>query len=106
MNKIVKYSKDKIILDVTLEKKLKKYLELEKELKPILTEIKSETIDIMNKTDNKIMKTSLGIIFKFKSGYTKTSLNTTALKENDFDIYKEYLETSTVSDSVNISLSK
>ena len=37
MNKIVKYSKDKIILDVTLEKKLKKYLELEKELKPLLT---------------------------------------------------------------------
>ena len=106
MNKIVKYSKDKIILDVTLEKKLKKYLELEKELKPLLTEIKSETIDIMNKTDNTIMKTSLGIIFKLKNGYTKTALDTTALKENDFDVYKEYLKTRTVGDSVNISLSK
>lgn len=106
MSKIVKYSKDKIILDVTLEKKLKKYLELEKELKPLLTEIKNETIDIMNKTDNTIMKTSLGIIFKLKNGYTKTSLDTTALKEHDFDIYKEYLKTSQVSDSVNISLSK
>lgn len=106
MKKIVKYSKDKIILDITLEKKLKKYLELEKELKPLLTEIKNETIDIMNKTDNTVMKTSLGIMFKLKNGYTKTSLDTTALKENDFDTYKEYLKTSQVSDSVNISLSK
>lgn len=106
MSKIVKYSKDKIILDVTLEKKLKKYLELEKELKPLLTEIKNETIDIMNKTNNRTMKTSLGIIFKLKNGYTKTSLDTGALKIQDFDIYKEYLKTSYVDDTVSISLSK
>lgn len=106
MNKIVKYSKDKVIIDVTLDKKIRKYLQLQDELKPILSEIKEEVMNIMEKTGNLNMSTSLGTKFKFKNGYTKSSIDTTALKNDDFDTYKKYLSTSDVKPSVSITLNK
>lgn len=106
MNKLVRYSKDKVIIDVTLDKKIRKFLQLQDELKPILSEIKEELVDIMEKTGNLNMSTSLGTKFKFKNGYTKSCIDTTALKNDNFDTYKKYLSTSIVSPTVSITLNK
>lgn len=104
MKKIVRYSKDKVIIDVTLDKKIRKYLQLQNELKPILQQIKKETVSIMEKTGHNTMYTDSGTTFKFKKGYVKSSFDLGRLKEEDFDTYTAYLGVTDVNPSVNISL--
>lgn len=101
----VRYSKNKIILDSDIENKIKEYLNLASELDKILkTELKPQVLNIMEHTGNKEMQTKNGIVFKYKNGYVKTSLDTNLLKNDNFKLYTKYLKTSNVSPSVNIEV--
>lgn len=105
--KIVHYSKDKIYIDNEITKeyiKLKKQQEkIESKLKPIEKQLKEELINTMEKLGKKDFSYN-GINGKLKSGYNKTSFDSSKLKEDDLKLYSQYLKTSYVNSSLSITI--
>ena len=116
--KIVHYSKDKIYIDNEITKeyiKLKKQQEkIENKLKPIEKQLKDELINTMEKLGKKDFSYN-GINGKLKSGYNKTSFDSSKfdvnlgkvlekLKEDDLKLYSQYLKTSYVNSSISITV--
>lgn len=105
--KIVHYSKDKIYIDNEITKeyiKLKKQQEkIESKLKPIEKQLKDELINTMEKLGKKDFSYN-GINGKLKSGYNKTSFDSSKLKKDDLKLYSQYLKTSYVNSSISITI--
>lgn len=105
--KIVHYSKDKIYIDNEITKeyiKLKKQQEkIENKLKPIEKQLKDELINTMEKLGKKDFSYN-GINGKLKSGYNKTSFDSSKLKKDDLKLYSQYLKTSYVNSSISITI--
>ena len=105
--KIVHYSKDKIYIDNEITKeyiKLKKQQEkIESKLKPIEKQLKEELINTMEKLGKKDFSYN-GINGKLKSGYNKTSFDSSKLKKDDLELYSQYLKTSYVNSSISITV--
>lgn len=105
--KIVHYSKDKIYIDSEITKeyiKLKKQQEkIENKLAPIEKQLKEELINTMEKLGKKDFSYN-GINGKLKSGYNKTSFDSSKLKKDDLKLYSQYLKTSYVNSSLSITI--
>lgn len=105
--KIVHYSKDKIYIDNEITKeyiKLKKQQEkIENKLAPIEKQLKEELINTMEKLGKKDFSYN-GINGKLKSGYNKTSFDSSKLKKDDLKLYSQYLKTSYVNSSLSITI--
>lgn len=105
--KIVHYSKDKIYIDNEITKeyiKLKKQQEkIESKLAPIEKQLKDELINTMEKLGKKDFSYN-GINGKLKSGYNKTSFDSSKLKKDDLNLYSQYLKTSYVNSSISITI--
>ena len=105
--KIVHYSKDKIYIDNEITKeyiKLKKQQEkIESKLAPIEKQLKDELIDTMEKLGKKDFSYN-GINGKLKSGYNKTSFDSSKLKKDDLKLYSQYLKISYVNSSISITV--
>ena len=105
--KIVHYSKDKIYIDNEITKeyiKLKKQQEkIESKLAPIEKQLKNELINTMEKLGKKDFSYN-GINGKLKSGYNKTSFDSSKLKKDDLNLYSQYLKTSYVNSSISITI--
>ena len=81
----------------------KEISKLEKKLKPIETQLKEELKNVMEKVGaNKY--TTNGIVASITSGYVKSSLDTNALKTNDFELYSKYLKTTNVASSIKLGV--
>ena len=107
--KIVHYSKvnNKIKIE---EDTLKEYIKLtkeisklEKKLKPIESQLKEELKKAMEEIGTNKYNGN-GIVASITSGYVKSSLDTNALKTNDFELYSKYLKTTNVASSIKLGV--
>lgn len=107
MKKIVHRTKNVITID---SDSAKKYIELvtkintlKKELEPIETQLKNELMNSMEEIDVTNVKSN-GIIASFKKAYTQNKFDTTRLKQENIDVYNEYLKETNVSASVTLKV--
>lgn len=107
MKKIVHRTKNVITID---SDSAKKYIELvtkintlKKELEPIETQLKNELMNNMEEIDVTNVKSN-GIIASFKKAYTQNKFDTTRLKQENIDVYNEYLKETNVSASVTLKV--
>lgn len=107
--KIVHYSKvnNKIKIE---EETLKEYIKLtkeisklEKKLKPIESQLKEELKNAMEEIGTNKYNED-GIVASITSAYIKSSLDTNALKTNDFELYCKYLKTTDVASSIKLGV--
>lgn len=107
MKKIVHRTKNVITID---SDSAKKYIELvtkintlKKELEPIETQLKNELMNSMEEIDVTNVKSN-GINASFKKAYTQNKFDTTRLKQENIDVYNEYLKETNVSASVTLKV--
>lgn len=105
--KIIKYSGEKIKTDV---EKINRYKELKlqmaelmQELDPLEEQIKNELKDYMSTNHKKSIKLN-GLAITYRPEYTRTMLDSKALKENDIETYNEYAYEQIMSCCVMIKL--
>jgi uncharacterized protein YlxW (UPF0749 family) len=107
--KIVHYNKENIFIDTDVSKKyidlVNKIEKLQKELKPLETQLETELMTVMTKLGKKEVINS-GIVAKIKDAYIRNSLDTTRLKEEDIETYKKYLKSTEVASKISISIDR
>lgn len=100
----IRVYKENIIVNKDIARKIRDYKILEKELEPIIKDLKSSVKDDMI-TLGKDKVVSNGICFSLKNDYDKTSIDTKSLEKDYPNIYKKYAYTSHVDKSIVMSVS-
>lgn len=107
MKKMVHYTKNIITIDSDSAKRYRelttKINKLKKELEPLETELKSELMEIMEKTGETNVNSN-GIIANLKKAYIQNKFDTTRLKEENIVLYNQYLKETNVSASLSLKL--
>lgn len=107
MKKMVHYTKNIITIDSDSAKRYReltaKINKLKKELEPLETELKSELMEIMEKTGETNVNSN-GIIANLKKAYVQNKFDTTRLKEENIVLYNQYLKETNVSASLSLKL--
>lgn len=105
--KIVHYNGNVITIDEGIAKEyislVNKIAKLEKELKPLETQLETELKVVMEKLTEKHV-TSNGLKATLKDSYTSNRFDTTSFKQDNIDLYNAYLKQTTVSSKVNITI--
>lgn len=103
MNKLVKIENENFIVNEEYVEKYRQFLALKEYIELADKEIKQSAKDFMEAT-GKPNITSGGLVFEYRKGTTRTSLDSKKLKEDLPDIYEEYSKTSPVASSVIVKV--
>ena len=107
--KYVYYSKKDIMIDSEISKEYirikKEMLKLEKELQPIEDRLKEELRDTMRKVDvDKFI--SNGLEVKLTKDTIRNNFDTIRFKEDNINLYNQYLKPTNVKGSLSINLER
>ncbi len=102
-NELIKVENDNLIINEEYVKKYRQFLELKSYIDLADKEIKQSAKDYMEATGKTNIQAG-GLIFEYRKGTTRTSLDSKKLKEELPDIYEEYSKTSEVASSVVIKV--
>lgn len=103
MNELVKVENGNLILDEQYAEDYKELLRLQKKLELGTKEVNQRVKDLMEELGKTNLE-SHGIVFTYKKGTSRTSVDAKRLKEECPDIYEEYSKTSPVASSVTVTI--
>lgn len=103
MNELVKVEDGKLVLDEQYAEDYKELLRLQKKLELGTKEVNQRVKDLMEELGKTNLEAN-GIVFTYKRGTSRTSVDTKRLKEECPDIYEEYSKTSPVASSVTVKI--
>ncbi len=103
MNELVKIENENFIVNEEYVEKYRQFLALKEYIELADKEIKQSAKDFMEAT-GKPNITAGGLVFEYRKGTTRTSLDSKKLKEDLPDIYEEYSKTSPVASSVIVKV--
>ena len=108
MKRVTHYRNSEMYIDKEIAEEYIKLKEkadkINAKLKELESQIKDDTLKVMESKGIYDNFKSNGLKITYTSGYTKMSLDTTRLKNDDFDLYTKYLKTSNVSESLKIGV--
>lgn len=103
MNELVKIEKENFIVNKEYVEKYRQFLALKEYIELADKEIKQSAKDFMEATGKQNI-TAGGLVFEYRKGTTRTSLDSKKLKEDLPDIYEEYSKASPVASSVIVKV--